>query len=114
MENNTVYLVETSKGDYESTQYILVGVYSTQQEAEKAKEEYVKELFTIKNKYSEQVSEQYRKESEDIMFSDRDRELPLHLEEWWNWYYRTEPHNYSTAVYITPIQLNTRQYKIGE
>lgn len=115
MESNTVYIVETFKGYFEDSVKILVGIYSTMWNAERAREAYLIELNILNNKYTKEQCKQYDEEIDEWEDSGKNiADLPNYLKEYEDWEYVIQPFSYSNQVTIKEVELDKRQYKIGE
>lgn len=108
-----LYLLQGSKGSYDSYHTFDVGIYDSRELAQKEQDRIIAEINLECNKYTPEQKIQFEKEIREIIFRDRldVKPLPAHLQEYseWNFRYTFDQFNDFT---ITEIELNKTSFDI--
>lgn len=99
-----VYLLETSKSNWDEYEHIVIGIATCPFEADKLKQEWLVKLKENQLKYSEEDYKRLYEEYEE--FDEDNLDLPMYLNDFIKWncsFYK----DYSDEVKITEIKENT-------
>ena len=113
-----LYLLQGTKGSWDSFDKFNVGIYESYEKAEEEKQKIIEELTILSNKYSAKEVEKYDDEIDDLYDSvdvDKDVEikLPDYLEEFRDWQYKYKFEEFNIKDFeIKEMKVNKNYFNI--
>jgi hypothetical protein len=97
-----LYVVKIAKGYYEDADHIIIGIYDSEEQANKAIESYTIQMGILQSKYSEEQIEQLQKKLDEAEAENWTPEQ----HDFYQWYYTDEIQDYHLTPWIQEIELN--------